>query len=379
MPASTPATAASRPSPRLGWEAYLHLTWLAFLFFQPIFDPGSDGRTWLLAGLLLLGFLPLYFWGFFSPRHHVPWTVAAMALFGLAFTAHNSGAATFLIYAAALAGGRLPLRQAVVAMGLLVATLAVAMLLSTVPYPYRLFAYLPPMLLVVAIGASQVYYSAQERANLALRRAHDEIERVATIAERERIARDLHDLLGHTLSVVALKSELAARLAEADPERAGQEMREVEQVARQALGEVREAVKGYRQQGLAAELAQAGSALAAAGTELDGDLGPTQPPPRVEAVLALVLREALTNVLRHAEARLAKVRLRQDGQGWRLQVEDDGRGGPLVPGQGLSGLRERVEEAGGVLELDDRSGLSMSVWLPEQPDRARRVPVARPA
>lgn len=365
MPTSSPATTASPPRPQLGWEAYLHLSWLSFLFFQPIFDPGNDGWGWLGAALLLLGFLPLYFWGLLSPARYVPWTVAAMALFGLAFTSQNSGAATFLIYASALAGSRLPLRQAVATMGLLVLTLAVAMFVSPVPYPYRLFAYLPSMLLVVAIGASQLYDSAQRRANQALRRANDEIERVATIAERERIARDLHDLLGHTLSVVALKSELAARLADADPGRAGKEMREVEQVARQALAEVRSAVSGYRQRGLAAELAQAETALAAAGTELHSDLGEEQPPARIEAVLSLVLREALTNVLRHADARRAEVRLGQEDGGWRLWVEDDGRGGPLLPGQGLAGLRERVEGAGGRLELVDRPGVRLGVWLPK--------------
>ena len=103
-----------------------------------------------------------------------------------------------------------------------------------------------------------VFYIDQHRQNAVLRLAHEEVEAMATLAERERIARDLHDLLGHTLSVIALKSELASKLTDRDPLRAAQEIREVERVARDALAEVRHAVEGYRGRGFAGELRNAG-------------------------------------------------------------------------------------------------------------------------
>jgi two-component system, NarL family, sensor histidine kinase DesK len=192
--------------------------------------------------------------------------------------------------------------------------------------------------------------------NAELVEARDELARSAVAEERMRFARDLHDLLGHSLSLIALKSELAGRLAERDPARARQEMADVEAAARRALAEVRDAVSGYRQVSLAQALAEARSALSAAGITLRAPAPGDPLPGTVDAVLGWVVREATTNVLRHSGARSVAVDLVPTGDGVTLTVTDDGGGGAGPRGAGLSGLAERVEAVGGRLEAGPAGG-----------------------
>jgi two-component system, NarL family, sensor histidine kinase DesK len=215
------------------------------------------------------------------------------------------------------------------------------------------------------IGTVNIRQAQIRRTSLA---AREEIEQTAQTAGRERIARDLHDLLGHSLSLIALKSELAAKLAERDPARAAAEIREVEQVSRQALGEVRAAVRGYRSLGLAAELAYAQKALEGAGLAVTVE---GQPPARLapaqETVLALALREAITNVLRHAQARRCQIHLGEADGRVCLRIHDDGRG--LAEGTreefGLTSMRERIEALGGRLDRDGAGrGTRLAISLP---------------
>jgi two-component system sensor histidine kinase DesK len=165
------------------------------------------------------------------------------------------------------------------------------------------------------------------------------------------------------LSVVVMKSELAAKLAERDPSRAAQEIREVEAVARQALSEVRSAVTAYRAESLQGELDNARRALDAAGVALEVELEPVRLPPLYEGVLALALREAVTNVVRHARAKTCRIALRLDGQlderadqpaddTVRLVIDDDGAGARGPEGMGLRGMRERVRTLGGSVEKE---------------------------
>ena len=187
--------------------------------------------------------------------------------------------------------------------------------------------------------------------NAELREAREELARNAVAEERSRFARDLHDLLGHSLSLIALKSELARRLAPADAERAGAEMADVEAAARRALAEVRDAVSGYRQVSCGQAVAEARAALTGAGISFRGpDRLPVLPGP-VDAALGWVVREATTNVLRHSHARTVTVTLAEDGVGAVLTVLDDGRGPAegTAPGSGLTGLRERVAAVDGSL------------------------------
>src|SRR5690606_15311837 len=161
-----------------------------------------------------------------------------------------------------------------------------------------------------------------------------------------------------------LKSELAARLFERDPERALAEIREVERVSRAALAEVREAVTGMRTRGLAGELAQAQIALKAAGVafDMEGEL-PALDPDK-EVVLAMVVREAVTNVIRHAQATRCRIALGRQGDDCVVEVSDDGRGAAAPAGGGLDGMRARVLDAGGRLEVGGGFGMRLRASVP---------------
>jgi two-component system sensor histidine kinase DesK len=223
--------------------------------------------------------------------------------------------------------------------------------------------------LVVMVGLGNIVAAEDRRRNEQLRRANESVEEMAKLAERERIARDLHDVLGHTLSVIALKSELASKLAEIDPARAVQEIREVERVSREALSEVRAAVEGYRGQGLRGELQRAAQTLDAAGVSLTTDVAAVTLPPKQETALALAVREAITNVVRHAGAKTCRISLKEQGGKVVLRIEDDGVGGVPREGNGLAGMRERVAAIGGTVNVAGVRSVRLS-W----PERSRRQP-----
>jgi two-component system, NarL family, sensor histidine kinase DesK len=214
--------------------------------------------------------------------------------------------------------------------------------------------------LTILIGmplAAFFAYSAARRIELVskLRETRAELARMAVADERLRIARDLHDLLGHSLSLITLKAELAGRVIEADPERAAREIADLESVARRSLGEVRAAVTSYRQPSLAAELAAARQMLTAAGMEFQVHAAASAGlPPATDALLAWAVREGATNVVRHSGARNVTITIADAGDEVTAEVADDGvgpswdaaRGPGDQDGSGLSGLTERARKAG---------------------------------
>ncbi|MCX4764778.1 histidine kinase [Streptomyces sp. NBC_01275] len=231
------------------------------------------------------------------------------------------------------------------------------------------------LLLVLLIGFAMTGVSQLVRTTVELRKARATVAQLAANEERLRLARDLHDLLGHSLSLITLKSELAGRMLPDHPDKAAQQVADIEQVSRQALVDVREAVTGYRRPRLAAELAGAQVALTAAGItsqipvepDLDGV------PEDSESALAWALREAITNVVRHSGAARCTVdvvrRQTLDGPVLELSVEDDGSGGSgKGPGNGLTGLTERLEKTGGTLDAGRvKHGFRLAARVPAAP------------
>ncbi|WP_086666992.1 sensor histidine kinase [Lentzea kentuckyensis] len=187
-------------------------------------------------------------------------------------------------------------------------------------------------------------FSRTATANQQLREARAEVARLASEAERNRIARDLHDLLGHSLTAITVKSALARRL---EPPAARAEMESVEQLARQALSDVRAAVSGYQDVTLAGELARGRELLRAAGVAADLPTACEVVPPQRRELFGWVVREGVTNVVRHARAGRCTVELTAS----TVEVRDDGVGGPAGAGSGLDGLRARVTAVGGVLTV----------------------------
>ena len=360
-----------RVSPKnIGWEPYLYLVYLGFMFFQPFFDPNFGFTDWALTFALIAVFLPVYLVNFSRGGRGALVGVAVIALLGFVGMFVNTGSSCFFIYAACGVPHVVAKpRRAGILIAAIMGLVALAFFLSPLPLPDRYWAFFPALLFAPILGGINIFAAERARADAKLRLAHDEIERLAKVAERERIARDLHDLLGHTLSVITLKSELASRLAARDPARAEHEMSEVAQVSRQALRETREAVRGYRSRDLSGESGAAKAMLAAAGVRLEYLAEPLDLTPAQEGTLALALREAVTNVVRHAQASSCTVRLTRAEDGVRLEVVDDGLGKRAADGSGLSGMRERAEGLGGGLEIEGgAAGTRLLLTLPTNPD-----------
>ncbi len=339
--------------PHIGWMPYI---WLIFLssFVAKVIWRSSGPLETVASWLALAIFLVLYFVGYWLPGPRLAIPIIGITLIGLAFFPINFGAVAFFIFATAFAGMVGPPKRGALAIALVVLAIAVELVIINASLSVAISAVLFPIL----IGTVNVYYVENARKNAALRLSEDEILRLGATAERERIARDLHDLLGHTLSVITLKSELASRLIESDPARATSEMREVETISRDALREVRAAVTGYRT-GMSNELVNARRALEAASIDFTYQLESEEIPPPVEQAFSMVLREGVTNIVRHSGARRCSLRVSRTGSRWSMKLMDDGRGGVPSENSGLAGLRERLQAVGGSLQVISDSGFTL--------------------
>ena len=340
------------------WD-FIWLLYSIFFLIAPI--QLHQRRVWVEFAVFYVVFLALYAAIILAGRRGKLVSIVLMTIVGVAYYPLNNGSYGCFIYAAAF----LPfivesLAVCITGFAAICITLAAeGMLLHTSPWMWGIGA-----VVTLVVGGTNIFMAQRVRANCKLQMAHEEIEQLAKVAERERIARDLHDVLGHTLSVVVLKSELAGRLMSSDPKRAGAEIADVEQIARKALTEVREAIGGYRCEGLAAEIKRAHSTLDAAGVTLVCEQKPPELKPTEETVMSLVLREAVTNVVRHAQASRCVMRFVTQNGKTRLVVEDDGRGGVREEGNGLRGMRERIEALGGRFAVDGTRGTRLTIEIP---------------
>lgn len=335
----------------VGWTPYVWLGYFPFIFYAP-YHSRADALQW--AATIAAGsvFLVLYFRGYWARGRELIGIIVAIAALGFALVERNPGASVFLTYAGAFAGVLRPRHRGLTMLALLSIAIAIVGPILEIPATY----WLGQIFLVVMIGTANMHFGRVRELIFELNQAREEKEHLVRVAERERIARDLHDVLGHTLTLITLKAALAARVAEREPVRAAGEMREVERVAREALADVRAAVTGYRDVGLAREVDSAAVMLHTAGVAVERDVAEVPLTPNEEATLALAIREAVTNVVRHAGATLCRITLTQDGDTRSLAVEDDGRGMRGRDRNGLAGMRERVLALGGQLEV--RAGAS---------------------
>ncbi len=343
---------------------YIWLSYSLFFFIEPVLR--GSGAYWLRCALVYLPFAVVYVLYVQARRVRVQLgLLGAMAALGLVGFTFNGGATSLLTLATAF----LPfVVEDVLTILLCFAGAAGAMVAVGALAHQGWINTGIGLFLIAVVGSSNIFIGQRKRANLRLSMAQEEIERLAAMAERERIARDMHDVLGHTLSVIVLKSELAGRLMGRNPEAAAREIADVEMTARKALAEVREAIGGYRARGLRAEVEGARQTLATAGVALWVEM-----PERMEmsqtgeTVLSLAVREAVTNVIRHARATRCELRVRETaGEGWELMLVDDGRGmDGLREGNGLRGMRERVEALRGEMETGSAGvGMTLRVRLP---------------
>jgi two-component system sensor histidine kinase DesK len=345
---------------RAGWAKYAWLVYLVFYFAWIALKPSSV-REWALSVAAVVVFLPLYFRGFRTEGRPLLPIAFAIYVIGVLIMPVNPGGNCFFIYAMAFLAFAGP--PSVAARWL--AAMLAGVLLQAWLFNWPFYIWIPTFIVGGIVGATNVHFAEMRRRGEQLRIAQEAVEEMARIAERERIGRDLHDLLGHTLSVIVLKSELASKLADRDPARAIGEIRDVERISREALTEVRKAVRGYRSEGLCDEIGNAERVLIAAGIKPFIAVAALKLPADEERALAFALREAVTNVVRHADARQCWVSLQLASDDRAvLEVRDDGRGGWDPEGSGLSGMRERLRQVAGTLERDGRNGTRLLMTLP---------------
>lgn len=346
------------PDDEMGRMNYAWLAYLGFLFMPLTW--GWQGWRFLIPTLLsVVVFLPIYFWTLRQYGPRAWWAMGATLLLSFALAPFNPSAFTYAVYAAAFTPVLDSPRIGALAVGAIVLVSATVFWLMGLPWPFVITG----VGITTMVGASNLVFATIGKKNAALKLSQQEIRRVAGQAERERIARDLHDVLGHTMSVVIRKAELARRLIDAEPERARTEIMEVERVGREALKQVRETVTGYRVPELAAEAAAAKLALQSSGIETQFD-DPPPLPADSGAVLAMVLREAVTNIIRHSGASRAQVEFSRENGHFRMNVADDGRGGECEAGNGIRGMRERLAGVGGALEIEGENGCRLTALVP---------------
>jgi two-component system sensor histidine kinase DesK len=377
--------AASGVSVRL-WRLYAYF-WFVCLVF-PIFfliqTPPSALHLLLTASGIII-FISSYFWVMWPhpvsdrarTRLKLPSALAlVISLTALVLFLSILNGSTFLwlfIGVSAIAGMTLSFRNASIAvMSLTLLTVAANLALDKTITSANWLQIIPLALLVRGLGLDMIGFVRLSDALRELQNAREELARQAVTEERLRMARDLHDLLGHSLSLITLKSDLAGRLLEKDARAATQQVHELERVARQALREVREAVAGYRQRTLHGELDGARQILEAAGIECTIEYKPRSLPPEIDMVLAWIVRETVTNIIRHSQARHCLIHIVSDNAHIRTEIHNDGpprTASSNAGGSGLSGLAERLAKVGGKIEADalpasDGPGFQVKAEIP---------------
>ena len=350
----TPASPVSTVSPWERWAWVFAGIWLVFLTYPVIetFEATESVPVTVLGLALIAAFGVVYMLGFgwLSGR---PWLVFGL-LIALALaiaTIIGVEAIGLTPYLGVFSALMLPSPwwpRTTIA----VALLPLLSLVAGDGFPAFFFLMVWPI--IIGMVLLRLFGEGEQRAD-------ESRAALALVAERERVARDVHDVLGHSLTALSIKAELAGRLIDVDPERARAELASIQETARQALAEVRATVGGLRASNLEAELDAAPRVLADAGIEtvVHGEVADTDP--RHRALLAWVLREAVTNVVRHAAASSVVVDLGPRG----ISVTDDGTGISRPAGNGLRGMEERVSDAGGTLSvLDAGPGTRVQVVLP---------------
>jgi two-component system sensor histidine kinase DesK len=294
---------------------------------------------WVAAPLLFLPSAPLRgFWRYYA-------LLAALCVAELPF-AHAAGF-VLCVFLTILTVARLGARSAPIVAGFALAALLVPVAVTSWHVSLQdSFDDVTPIAIPV-VGLVAFVTIQVVRGNLALAEARTELAKLAAENERIRIARDLHDLLGHSLTTITVKAGLARRLGAADPPRAIEQIAEVEELSRRALAEVRAAVSTYRDVTLTGELARGRELLRAAGVVADLPTATDVVEPQYQELFGWAVREGLTNVVRHAHARTCAVRLTPSA----VEITDDGVGSTAQVGNGLTGLRERVMAVGGSIDV----------------------------
>jgi two-component system sensor histidine kinase DesK len=357
-------------------EQFSPYMWLIYLplFFVPVvlFHKDPMDVVWTLLALIV--FLGLYFHVYWVKSQDVIYHIIAILLIGTLAAFVTATACTLFIYAGAFCSRLKPLKYAVaVLIGLLVWIAVISWLFN-----FEVYFYMPALTFGLIVGILNIYQCILYQNKQELILSRKETQRLAQVAERERIARDLHDLIGHTFSVITLKADLAGRLLDKgqqkDLEKARNEMKQLEDISRDALSQVREVVSGYRTSDLLSELANAKNVFASVDIEFqyqfeDIEEQQIELDSASNKELAIVLRELVTNVIKHAKATQVTVTIKHSNGKIVLAMQDNGQGfeNSQHKGFGIKGIEERIHKLHGFVSIKtggDYNGTLSEIGLP---------------
>ncbi len=347
----------------VGNTRYLWLCYLAIYFVSFFFV--SVSKTQIMVTIIgMVAFLLLYFRAFWVSDRRLVFYLLGVWLIGFALALHNMpGASVFFVYTGAFCAQFKSSKTAFVVLLVAVAATVVFGLLANI----SMFIYLPGAFFCLLIGSSNVYLAQMAKKNRQIKASQEEIKKMAASAERERIARDLHDLIGHTFSAINVKAQLATKLVESNAPKASIEIKEIEQISRTALTQVREAVSGYRQRDLATELVHARVLLDSLDIQVIEAVAPIETlglSQQQNRALAYIVRELSTNIMRHSQASSCQISLQRQAQHTVLRISDDGQADKVpTEGAGLQGIRERIQQLGGEVDYQVDHGFTATIRL----------------
>ena len=325
----------------LGLSPYINLIFLSLLFGNLYYSP-VYGVEALLVVIGMGLFFAIYFRGFWANDQELKYLIAAICGLAVTLSEINLGGSVVFVYAAGMCGLLSNHKTAKRIMWLVIAFI-IAYSLATSKSSYF---WIPALFMSISVGLLNLNQTA-------LKRSREEISALAKTAERERISRDLHDLLGHSLSVITIKSELAHKMLEMDQpiDKIKAEIRSVEQLSRETLAQVRNAVKGYNQATITEEIQQARVATEASGIQLLTDIQAPSLNADIESELALIIREAITNVIRHADTTKAWVSLKAEKELLVLTITDEGKIDHQNLASGMRNMQTRINAIDGEMTI----------------------------
>lgn len=347
---------------RFQYAPYVYLVYLS-IFFTSLVGYQRVDNGYLYGAIGTVAFLIVYFHSHWVNNKRLILNILAILIIGSLMTLITPGASVFFVYAAAFCCRLGSTKKAFI--GLIVILLWILALSLT--FNFTAFYYVPAALFTLLIGGINIYEHDMSLKNKALMLSQQEVRHLARTSERERIARDLHDLIGHTFSVITLKAELAGKLINKDNEQAKKEVSELENISRDALKQVREVVTGYRTSDLNTELAHAKYVLESNEIHFKYQFDDIEISNKTNKELAIILKELVTNILKHAHATKVSAQIEQNNHSVVMTVMDDGVGFNNTndnEGFGLKGIQERVAQLSGHLEINSNGQTTIKISVP---------------
>ncbi|MCX7544656.1 sensor histidine kinase [Marinicella gelatinilytica] len=347
----------------VGFMPYIWLGYLLMYFIPFVFNEFSTQQyIYSFAGIAV--FLVLYFRAYWVADRQLFYYITGIWAIGFVLALLNMPTAgVFTVYAAAFCAQFNSAKNGFTTLGIMLAMTSVA----AVGFGISAYIIFPALFFGAIIGVSNIYLAQMAKKNQVIKASQEEIKNIATAAERERIARDLHDLIGHTFSVINIKSQLAQKLVGHDNKKVQQEIREIEKISRESLAEVREVVSDYRQRDLATELVQARVLLNSLDIEVTEHIAAIedlQLDSDTNTAMAYMVRELTTNIMRHSKATECMLKLETDQQHITLIIKDNGQANDFKTGSGLKGVSERVAQLNGRVDFNIDQGFMATITLP---------------